>query len=110
MRGIWDKIEYMNTVNWPEKTLKKGCKIEMCFSYPEADEESRVMWCCGDVTRVGNRDGEVVRMNIKLDKDFVACGESVEDEQLLKKHLWNPETPRKGAWRQDMREFLKKTK
>ena len=26
-----DGVEYMNEVNWPEKKLKKGYKIEMCF-------------------------------------------------------------------------------
>ena len=82
----------------------------MCFSYPDAEEESRVMWCCGHVTRVKKRDNKAIQVNIKLDKKFLVCGESKEDEQLLKKNLWNPETPWKGAWRQDMREFLKKTK
>ena len=41
LMGVWDGSEYMNEVNWPEKTLKKNYKIEMCFSYPEALEESR---------------------------------------------------------------------
>ena len=56
----------------------------------------------GDVTRVKKRDDKVIKVNIKWDKEFVAFGESEEDEQLLKKHLWNPETPWKGAWRQYM--------
>ena len=29
LMGVWDGSEYMNEVNWPEKTLKKNCKIEM---------------------------------------------------------------------------------
>ena len=29
--GIWDGVEYMNEVNWPEKKLKQGYHIEMCF-------------------------------------------------------------------------------
>ena len=29
--GKWSRAEYMNEVNWPEKKLKKGYKIEMCF-------------------------------------------------------------------------------
>ena len=42
------------------------------------------MWCCGDVTRVKKRDDKVIKVNIKWDKEFVAVGESEEDEQLLK--------------------------
>ena len=38
LMGIWDGAEYMNEVNWPEKSLKTGYKIEMCFSYPDAEE------------------------------------------------------------------------
>ena len=29
--GIWDGAEYMNEVNWPEKKLKQGYQIEICF-------------------------------------------------------------------------------
>ena len=29
--GIWNGKEYMNEVNWPEKKLKQGYHIEMCF-------------------------------------------------------------------------------
>ena len=29
--GKWYGDEYMNKVNWLEKQLKKGCKIEMFF-------------------------------------------------------------------------------
>ena len=29
--GIWDGAEYMNEFNWPEKKLKQGYHIEMCF-------------------------------------------------------------------------------
>lgn len=52
MMGIWDGAEYMNEVNWPEKKLKKGYKVEICYSYPDEDEENRFMWCCGVVERV----------------------------------------------------------
>ena len=43
---------------------------------------------------------------IKWDKGFIACGEPEMTKELLKKSLWNPETPEKGAWRQDMQEYL----
>ena len=33
--GKWYRDEYMNEVNWRERKLKKGYKIEMCFSYPD---------------------------------------------------------------------------
>ena len=29
--GIWDGEEYMNGVNCPEKKLKQGYRIEICF-------------------------------------------------------------------------------
>ena len=28
---IWDGVEYMNEVNWPEKKLKQGYHIELFF-------------------------------------------------------------------------------
>ena len=63
------------------------------------------MWCCGEVK---TRDDKEIKVDVKWNKEFVACGKSEEDEQLLKKYLSNPKTPKKGALRQDMREILKK--
>ena len=99
LMGVWDGCEYMNEVNWPEKTLKKNYKIEMCFSYPEAPEESRFMWCFGVVQRVIRRDNKVIMTEIKWDKEFIACGEPAMTKELPKKSLWNLETRKKGAWR-----------
>ena len=41
--GIWDGAECMNDFNWPEKKLKQGYHIEMCFLYPDKDEENMYM-------------------------------------------------------------------
>ena len=60
----------MNEVNWPEKKLKKGYKIEMCFSYPYEVEENRFMWCFGVVDRVNTRDDKVIKVYIKWDEQF----------------------------------------
>ena len=57
--GIWDGAEYMNEVNCPDKKLKQGYHIDMCFLYPYKDEENRYMWCCGIVTRVKRRDNKI---------------------------------------------------
>ena len=62
---IWDGAEYMNGVNWPEKKLKQGYHIEMCFSYPNEDEENRYMWCCVNVTRVKRRDNKMIKVDIE---------------------------------------------
>ena len=37
--GKWDRAEYMNKVNWPEKKFKKGYKIGICFLYTDEVEE-----------------------------------------------------------------------
>ena len=50
------------------------------------------------------REDKVIKVDIKWDEHFFACGESDKMEEILKKHLWNPSTPRKGAWSQDVRE------
>ena len=42
---------------------------------------------------------KVIKVDIKWDEQFVAFGESDKMEETMKKHLWNPSTPRKGAWR-----------
>ena len=78
----------------------------MCFSYPDEDEENRYMWCCGIVTRVKRRDNKMIMVDIKLEECFLSCGESEQLEEILKKHLWNRETPKKYAWWQDVRRYL----
>ena len=78
----------MNEVNWPEKKLKQGYHIEMCFLYPDEDEENRYMWCCGIVTRSKRRDDKMIKVDIKWEESFISCGESDLTEEILKKHLW----------------------
>ena len=82
--GIWDGAEYMNQVYWPEKKLKQGYHIEMCFSYSHEDEENRYMWCCGIVTRVKRRDDKMIKVDIKWEESLIACGESDLTEEILK--------------------------
>ena len=74
----------MNEVNWPEKKLKQGYHIEMCFSYPDKDEENRYMWRCGVVTRVERRDDKMIKVDIKWEEYFIACGESDLTEKISK--------------------------
>ena len=64
----------------------------MCFSYPDEDEENRYMWCCVIVMRVKRRKYKMIKADIKWKESFIACGESDITEEILKKHLWNPET------------------
>ena len=73
---LWDASEYINEVNCPEKKLKQGYHIEMCFLYPDEDEENRYMWCCGIVIRVKRRDDKMIKVDIKLGESCIACGES----------------------------------
>ena len=64
--------------------LKKGYKIEMCFSYPDEFEENSFMWCCGVVERVKTKDDKLIKLDIKWDDIFVLCGESDKIEDILK--------------------------
>ena len=91
---IWDGAEYTNGVNWPEKKMKQGYHIEMCFSYPDEDEENRYMWCCGIDTRFKRRDDEMIKVDIKWEESFIACCESDLTKVILKKHYCNLETPK----------------
>ena len=77
----------MNEVNWPEKKMKKGYKIEICFSYPDEVEENRFMLCCGFVQRVKKRDDRMIKVDIKWDEQVFVCGESDKMEEILKKHF-----------------------
>ena len=96
----------MNEVNWSEKKLKQGYHIEMCFSYPNEDEENRYMGCCGIVMTVKRRDDKMIKVDIKWEESFIAYGESDLTEERLKKHLWNPEIPKKYAWRHNVWRYL----
>ena len=64
------------------------------------------MWCCGIVTRINRRDYKMIKVDIKWEESFIYCGESDLTEEILKKHLWNPETPKKYALRQNVRQHL----
>ena len=58
------------------------------------------------VTRVKRRDDKMIKVDIKWEESFIACGEIYLTEEILKKHSWNPETPKKYAWRQNVRRYL----
>ena len=36
----------------------------------------------------------MIRVDIKREESFIACGESDLTEEIVKKHLWNTETPK----------------
>ena len=82
--GKWGGYKNMNKVNRQEKKSKKGYKIEMRFSYSDEVEENMFMWCCGVVERVNTRYDKVIKVDIKWDEQFVACGESDKIEDTLK--------------------------
>ena len=42
------------------------------------------MWCCGIVTRVNRRDDKMIKVDIKWEESFIACGESDLTEEILK--------------------------
>ena len=64
------------------------------------------MWCCRIVTRVKRRDNKMIKVDIKWEEFFIACGEIDITEEILKKHFWNQETPKKYVWRQNVRRYL----
>ena len=90
---VWS--EYMYEVNCLEKKLKQGYHIEMCFSYPDEDEENRYMRCCGIVMTVKRRDDKMIKVDIKWEESLISCGENDLTEEILKKNLWNPEAQKK---------------
>ena len=75
-------------------------------SYPDEDKGNRYMWCYGIVTRVKRRDDKMIKVDIKWEESFINCGESDLTEDILKKHLWNTKTPKKYAWRKNVRRYL----
>ena len=105
--GVYDSEEYLNEVNWPDKKLKKGYKLEMLFEYPE-EGETKLIWCPGIVLKVVKRDDKVIKAEIKWDSDFIGEGEGDETTEKLKKNMWNREKPKQGAWREDLRHKLRK--
>ena len=58
----------------------------MSFSYPDEDKENRYMWCCGIATRVKRRYGKMIKVDIKWEEPFIACGESDLTEEILKNY------------------------
>ena len=87
--------------------MKKGYKIELCCLYPDEVEENKFMWSCRVVEELKTKDDKVIKVDIKWDEQFFACGESEKMEGMLNCFLWNTSTPRKGVWRQDVREYLR---
>jgi hypothetical protein len=107
LMGVYDQSEYMNEVNWPGTKLKKGYKIEKLFVYQEEGEE-KLIWCPGIVLKVNKKDEVQIKADIKWDTAFIGQGEADESEEILKKNAWNPEKPKKGSWRQDVRDRMRK--
>ena len=48
------------------------------------------------------RDKQIIA-TIKWDRDYIGIGEADESKEKLEKGKWNPDKPRAGAWRQDLR-------
>ena len=88
LMGIWDRTEYMNKVNWPEKKLKNRYKIEMFFCIRMRMRMRRTDLCGVVVSpRELKRDNKVIKADIRWSEESVACGESDLTEELLKKNL-----------------------
>ena len=62
-----------------------------------------VLWNCYESQEKGQ---QYDRVDIKWEESFIDCGGSDLTEEILKKHLWNPETPKKYVWRQNVRRYL----
>ena len=77
------------------------------FLYPEEVEENRFIWCYDIVERVKTGDNKAIKVDIKWDEKFVACGESNKMEEISNFFLCIPSTTRKDVWRQDIREYLR---
>ena len=82
--------------------MKKGYQLEKLFIYTEEDE-SKLIWCPGVVTTVVSRGDKQIIATIKWDRDYIGIGEADESKEKLEKGKWNPDKPRAGAWRQDLR-------
>ena len=82
--------------------MKKGYQLEKLFIYTEEDE-SKLIWCPGVVTKVVSRGDKQIIATIKWDRDYIGIGEADESKEKLEKGKWNPDKPRAGAWRQDLR-------
>ena len=50
------------------------------------------MWCCGIFTRVNRRDDKMIRVDIKWEESFIACGESDLTEDIIKNHSGEAKT------------------
>ena len=52
------------------------------------------------------KNENMIKVDIKWEESFIACGERDITEDILKKHLGNTETPKKYVWRQNVRRYL----
>ena len=59
------------------------------FLYPDEEEENRYIWCCGIVTRVNRREDNMIKVDIKWEESFIACGESYLTEEIWKNTFGN---------------------
>ena len=110
LMGIGDQSEYMQNVSWPGTKLKKGYSIEKLFVYPEEGEDKWV-WCAGIVQKaMTKKDDNTIVATIKWDKNSIGEGDADGTEsEILKKNRWNPDKPKPGAWREDLRHLMKNT-
>ena len=88
---VGDQCGYMNEINWPDKILKVGYKLEELFVYPK-NEEDKLIQVSGNVTEVLSRNGEKIVLSSMWDKDMTRESESDESNKQLLKNEWNPDT------------------
>ena len=56
------------------------------------------------------KDDNTIVATIKWDKNSIGEGKvDVTESEILKKNRWNPDTPKPGVWREDLRCLMKNT-
>ena len=54
------------------------------------------------------KDNTTIVATVKWDIDCIGEGEAdVTESEILKKNLWNPDKPKPGAWREDLRHLMR---
>ena len=92
----WEKRQQIRCPTFNKRFV--GFRIEMLFEFTESDGTTYVDWCHGVVTGIVNQVKSLVK--IKWNEEFVLDGEPDETIEPIPEGKWNPNKPKKGAWRQ----------
>jgi len=96
----------MQQASWAIDKIHRGSfKIDMCFSYGDADGDD-LQWCQRIVVKVLKEEKSYVTVEIKWDRKCSREGDSETSRDKLMRSKWNSSEHKQGTWRENLNHMV----